>query len=421
MQRPDTILKQLDWFTILIFLTLITLGWFNIYAAVYNEEVQKNIFDIHENSGKQLIWIFTTLIITIIIIVIDYTFYDSFAYFIHAFIILLLIAVLLVGIEIHGTKAWFELGSIRVQPSEFAKFSCALAVAKYLSNHHLKRSKTIIILTIIIGLPVILTTLQGDIGSALVFSAFAIVFYREGMPPSILIAGLISIAICILTLLIPQIHTIIIALSIITATVIIFSSKTFKMISLILFCFIIAVGLSLSVDYFFDDFLKPHQQNRIKALINPDADPLGIGWNVTQSKIAIGSGGMWGKGYLQGTQTKYDFVPEQSTDFIFCTIGEEHGWIGSFILICLFMVLLLRILFIAERQRSKFVRIYGYSVASIFFFHFVVNIGMTIGLFPVVGIPLPFFSYGGSNLWSFTILLFLLIKLDTYRMKVLLR
>ena len=190
---------------------------------------------------------------------------------------------------------------------------------------------------------------------------------------------------------------------------------------MILIGFMLAIGVTKSVDYLFDHTLKPYQQNRIKALINPNEDPLGYGWNVTQSKIAIGSGGMWGKGYLQGTQTKYDFVPEQSTDFIFCTLGEEHGWIGSFILIGLFMTLLMRILYLAERQRSRFVRIYGYGVASILFFHFVVNIGMTIGLFPVIGIPLPFFSYGGSNLWSFTILLFLLLKLDAYRMKVLLR
>jgi len=420
MERSDTIIKQLDWFTILIFLVLITLGWFNIYAAEYKEEVQKSIFDLHQNSGKQLIWIAATLIIVILIMVIDYAFYDSFAYFFHAFIILLLIGVLFFGKEVHGTKAWFDLGGIRVQPSEFAKFSCAFAVAKYLSFHHLKRLKTQITLTIIIGLPVILTTLQGDAGSALVFSAFAIVLYREGMTPAILIGGLVVIAVCILTLLVSQV-ILIIGLGIVTLIAIIFSPKTIKMISLILIGFMIAIGVTLSVDYLFENALKPHQQNRIKALINPNEDPLGYGWNVTQSKIAIGSGGMWGKGYLQGTQTKYDFVPEQSTDFIFCTLGEEHGWIGSFILIGLFMTLLMRILFIAERQRSRFVRIYGYGVASILFFHFVVNIGMTIGLFPVIGIPLPFFSYGGSSLWSFTILLFMLLKLDAYRMKVLLR
>jgi rod shape determining protein RodA len=262
--------------------------------------------------------------------------------------------------------------------------------------------------------------LQGDTGTAMVFASFLLVFFREGMSPAPLILGILVGSLFILTLLINQTFLIIavVILALVAAGLSIQEPKRLIAIAVITF---VSIGLIKSVDYVLNDVLKPHQQNRVKSLIDPNADPLGAGWNVTQSKIAIGSGGFAGKGFLEGTQTKFDFVPEQSTDFIFCTIGEEHGWIGSSFLVIAFAAFLLRLIQLAERQKSRFSRIYGYGVVSIIFFHFAVNIAMTIGLFPVIGIPLPFFSYGGSSLWSFTILLFVFLKLDAHRMQVLIR
>ncbi|MFT6036157.1 MAG: rod shape determining protein RodA, partial [Marivirga sp.] len=260
----------------------------------------------------------------------------------------------------------------------------------------------------------------GDVGTAMVFASFIFVYYREGLPTFYLIIGVSIAAIFILTLMVAQVY-LFTGIGVIGAILIGFNYKRLKNVALIGIAVIIVSGVILSVDYTVSNVLKPHQQNRLKALINPDADPLGYGWNVTQSKIAIGSGGTFGKGFLEGTQTKFDFVPEQSTDFIFCTIGEEHGWFGSLLMIALFIALMMRIIVVSERQKDSFARIYGYAVAGIFFIHFGINIGMTIGLFPVAGIPLPFFSYGGSSLWSFTILLFVLVKLDAHRMQVLTR
>jgi len=263
-----------------------------------------------------------------------------------------------------------------------------------------------------------LIVLQGDLGTALVFSAFILVLFREGMSPVLLIAGISMAALFILTLLMKQ-TTLFISIGVIGLVVILASEKTFKRIAIIIAGVLLIAVTIKGIDYAFYKILKPHQQNRILVLLNPNIDPLGAGWNVTQSKIAIGSGGLSGKGFLKGTQTKFDFVPEQSTDFIFCTIGEEHGWIGSLVLISLFITLLLRIIYIAERQKQRFTRIFGYAVASILFLHFTINIGMTIGLFPVIGIPLPFFSYGGSSLVAFTIFLFILLKLDAHRVQML--
>jgi len=269
-------------------------------------------------------------------------------------------------------------------------------------------------------LPPAIIILQNETGSALVFAAFVLAYFREGMSPLILIIGGAAAAIFILTLLISKLY-LIIGITLLMALATWLDYRLLRRFKTMIVLWVTVVGMIFSVDYFVNNILQPHQQNRIKALINPEADPLGYGWNVTQSKIAIGSGGFWGKGFLEGTQTKFDFVPEQSTDFIFCTIGEEHGWLGSTILIGIFMLLLVRIVFIAERQKSVFGRTYGYCVASIIFFHFLVNVGMTIGLAPVVGIPLPFFSYGGSSLWSFTILLFILIAIDANRSQELVR
>ncbi|MEQ8924172.1 MAG: rod shape-determining protein RodA [Fulvivirga sp.] len=422
MSTRDDISNNIDWLTVLLFFLIAILGWMNIFAAVYDESANQSIFDMSLNSGRQLVFLGSSIILIIAIMVVDFKFYDTFGYFIYGGIILLLVFVLLFGREVAGSQSWFELGPIRLQPSEFAKFATAIAVAKFMSSTGFKidRLTNQIILFIIIGLPAVLIILQGDTGTALVYSIFVFVFFREGMSPTLLILGVASAIIFILTLLVPNHLYLYIGIVAIGAVVLIFiRKKTIKMIVLVVAGVLIVSGVIRSVDYIITEVLKPHQQNRIKALINPDADPLGYGWNVTQSKIAIGSGGFAGKGFLNGTQTKFDFVPAQSTDFIFCTIGEEHGWIGSLITIGLFVVLLLRIIHIAERQKWRFARVYGYSVACILFFHFAVNIGMTIGLFPVIGIPLPLFSYGGSSLWGFTILIFVLVKLDAHRSQVL--
>jgi rod shape determining protein RodA len=273
---------------------------------------------------------------------------------------------------------------------------------------------------IILGIPALLILAQNDTGSTLVFSSFVIVLYREGLTPLIPVLGLFSIFLFIITLLVPQSYIIIGAL-IFAVLIGILVPKTLKNIATLAGMLALVVVITTGVDYFINKVLQPHQQNRIKVLVNPNIDPLGVGWNVTQSKNAIGSGGFFGKGYLEGTQTKFNFVPEQNTDFIFCTIGEEFGWMGSLLTIGLFMALILRLVYLADRQKLKFSRIYGYCVASIVFFHFMVNLGMTIGLFPVIGIPLPFVSYGGSSLWAFTVLLFIFLKLDAHRSEILSR
>lgn len=423
MKRADDIkVGKLDWLTILVVVALTLAGWLNIFAVLYDSQLDQNIFDLSMNSGKQLLWFGISIVAVTLIMILDFRFFDSFAYPIYGFVVLLLISVLVFGTVVSGSKSWFELGFVRFQPAEFAKFATALAVAKFLSKSQIKLDnlKSWAMLMIIVSIPAVLIVVQGDTGSALVFSAFVIVFYREGLSPALVLLGIIAVALFVLTLLLGQLY-LIIAILVAAAILIATGKRTKKRIAAILAVAMITVGVVMSVDYVVNNVLQPHQQNRVKAFINPEADPLGYGYNVTQSKIAIGSGGFFGKGFLEGTQTKFDFVPEQSTDFIFCTIGEEHGWLGSFILISLFVTLLLRIIFIAERQKSNFSRVYGYGVASILFFHFTVNIGMTIGLFPVIGIPLPFFSYGGSSLLAFSILIFILLKMDAHRMQVLVR
>jgi rod shape determining protein RodA len=399
------------------------MGWLNIYASVYEEGAGMSIFDFSLNSGKQLIWIASTVIIFFVIVTIDFQFYESVAYILYGLIILLLLFVLLFGSKVSGARSWFEIGSFfKIQPSEFAKFITALAVARFISTPGFRFSskRQLIMITTLVMVPILLILMQPDPGTALIFFAFILVFYREGLSPLVLIIGLLLVLIFITTLFVNQLF-IILAIVIIAGISIVLADKTFKRISSILVIMLFTVGITLSVDYFQTKILKPHHQKRLKVLINPDSDPLGDGWNVTQSKIAIGSGQFWGKGFLNGTQTKFDFVPEQSTDFIFCTLGEEHGYVGTSLVIILFIFLILRIFYIAERQKSRFAQTYGYAVGAIIFSHFMINIGMTIGLFPVIGIPLPFFSYGGSSLWAFSILLFILLKLDAHRMQIFIR
>ena len=420
--RAESILDRVDWTTISLYFAMVLLGWASIYAAVYDEENAADLISLAYNPGKQLIWIGTSLIIIIGVMSLDFKFYDYSAYVIYGVVIVLLVAVLITGTVVAGSKSWFQIGSFRLQPSEFAKFATALALAKYLGNVHVKFEdlKTQLIALALFVAPMLLILLQGDAGSAMVFGSFLIVLFREGISPIYFILGFAFIALFILTLLVSK-TILFIATTVVCVIMIGVSFKQPKRIIATVVLGTMVFATVVSVDFLMTNVLKPHQRSRVISLVNPNADPLGAGWNVTQSKIAIGSGGFFGKGFLQGTQTKFDFVPAQSTDFIFCTIGEEQGWLGSIVLIGLFVALLFRISAIAERQKSKFARIYGYGVLSVFFFHFTVNIAMTIGFFPVIGIPLPLFSYGGSSLWSFTALLFILIKLDSHRMQILMR
>ncbi|MFM8742691.1 MAG: rod shape-determining protein RodA, partial [Cytophagales bacterium] len=414
MRRNDDISGKLDWTAILLYMALVLLGWFNIYAAIYDESAHQSIFDLGLSSGRQLMFMVATTVIVLALIIIDMRFYETFAYVFYGIIMFLLILVPIIGKEVGGNKAWIGIGSFGVQPSEFAKFITALAVAKYIGSvgFRMDNLRNQVVLFALIGVPMALIQLQKDTGTALVFTSFVLMFYREGMSPFLLVVGICAASIFIITLLVPNPFYLEAAIGVILAIAILLGKKKLKRVILLTLGALVIVGMIESVDYVVKDVLKPHQRNRIMVLVNPDIDPLGTGWNVTQSKIAIGSGSFAGKGFLKGTQTKFDFVPKQSTDFIFCTIGEEFGWLGSLVVIGLFVMLLLRVTFLAERQKNRFARAYGYSVACILFFHFTINIAMTIGLFPVVGIPLPFFSYGGSSLWGFTILLFILLKLD---------
>lgn len=412
----------MDWITVALYATIVFLGWINIYAVTYDQSADLSIFSMQINSGRQLIFIAGAVVIIMGILIMDMRFYETFAYVIYGFIMFLLLLVPIIGKEVGGNKAWLGIGSFGVQPSEFAKFATALAVAKFMGSVGFKMDqiRNQVVLFVMIGIPMVLILLQKDTGTALVFTVFTLVFFREGMSPLLIIMGIVAAVIFILTLLVNE-YYLYTAIGVILVSAIMLGKKKWKRIAYLCAGAIVICSVIASVDYVVTNVLKPHQQNRVKALINPDADPLGYGWNVTQSKIAIGSGGFTGKGFLKGTQTKFDFVPEQSTDFIFCTIGEEHGWLGSLFTMSLFIGLMLRVVFLAERQKNRFARVYGYAVACIFFFHFAINIGMTIGLFPVIGIPLPFFSYGGSGLWGFTILLFILLKLDIHRSQVLQR
>jgi len=448
---------------------MIVMGWFNIYAAVYNEE-RSGILDLSQRYGKQFIWILATLVLAIFVVIIDNRFYFFFSWFIYVTLMLLLILVLIFGNEINGAKSWFEFGGLSLQPSEFAKFGTALALAGYLNakGQELTKLKVIIPASAIIFFPAILTALQPDMGSTIVYFSLFLVLFREGMSPYIFVSGLLMVILFFLTLLINNLY-LTLALIAFAFLLVWFATRKWKLciigsgififiatmmyvldhyvlrsignemvifISLILsgvvyafyiynrkaaavlIIYLFLIGSILfvnSVDYTFNNILPPHQKDRVNILLGIKSDPQGKGYNVNQSIISIGSGGFAGKGFLQGTQTKFKFVPKQSSDFIFCTVGEEWGFLGSFVVTGMYLFLLLRLIFLAERQRSVFSRIYGYGVVSILFTHFFINIGMSIGLVPVIGIPLPFFSYGGSSLWGFTILLFIFLRLDASR------
>ncbi|KEO73037.1 rod shape-determining protein RodA [Anditalea andensis] len=420
MRQDDLYISRIDWITILIYSILVIIGWFNIYAAVYDEQAAKSIFDFSINSGKQLVWIGTAILLITVIMVADYRLFDNLSLILYGFFLLILLLTPFIGKEINGQRAWFEIGAFRLQPAEFAKFATALALAKFMEapTFDLSKGKYQLRALAIIGLPIALIMLQPDTGTAMVYSAFGIMLFREGMPQRYYVFAIGFVAISLLSLGIENNLYLAAAVMALMVLLILAGKKTWQRIVTFAVMGLVIIAYSYSLDYVVSK-LPDHQQNRIMVLFNPDLDPLGVGWNVTQSKIAIGSGGFMGKGYLEGTQTKFDFVPEQHTDFIFCTLGEEFGWIGSLIVIILFGALLVRLIYLSERQKTRFSRIYGYCVVSILLFHFTINIAMTIGLFPVVGIPLPFFSYGGSSLWSFTILLFIFIKLDSHRIQLL--
>ena len=438
MHRKGNILKNLDWFTVLMYVALMVMGWFNIYSASYNIDFP-SVFDTSQEYGKQFIWILTACVIAFVIMLFDGDFIKRTSPLAYGFTCLLLVLVLIFGREINGQKAWFGFGSFGIQPSEFSKIGISLMLAHYLSgvNTKMEDFKTKLTAGGIILLPTLLIMLQPDTGTVLVFAAFILVLYREGLSGNILLLGLLAIILAILSLVLKANtfslfgleldgHYILMIIIVLVGALIFLGIKKFVLPRFRRRNYLLLVGTiagSLifigTLDQVFENVMEPHQKIRINILLGLADDPQGAGYNVKQSKTAIGSGGFSGKGYLDGTLTKFKYVPMQSTDFIFCTIGEEWGFLGSVVVILMFSTLMLRIIFIAERQKSTFTRIYGYSVACIFFLHVLINIGMAIGLAPVIGIPLPFFSYGGSSLWGFTILLFILLRLDTERLIIL--
>lgn len=418
----NSIIGRIDWVTVLIYLALVMIGWFSIFSAKYNE-LHPSIFDFSMEYGKQLVWIGAALLIGFVVLLFDAKFFNAFSLWIYIVILATLFMVLVYGKATKGATSWIEFGPVKFQPSEFAKMATAVALAGYLDrlDVDLRKRKDIIAACLIILIPMALVLLQNDTGSAMVFVSFIFVLYREGMSGAgaVMLCGVVAVLIFVFTLLWGQ-TTMFIILGIMFALTLALQLLTKKrgilpMLALFAFMFVFV----FSVDFAFNKVLQEHQRSRIEVLLGMKEDNKGAGYNVYQSKIAIGSGGLSGKGFLQGTQTKYDFVPEQHTDFIFCTIGEEGGFVGTAAVVLLYVALLIRIVILAERQRSTFSRVYGYGIAGIFFVHVAINIGMTIGLVPVIGIPLPFLSYGGSSMLAFTIMLAIFVKQDANRLNVL--
>lgn len=472
LSRRTRLIHKLDWLSIVLYVALVGLGWLSIYSAKSGDMASGHLV-LDAKYTRQLIWLGASVIMIFVIFLIDSKFYSAFSYVLYGIGLVLLLGVLVFGREVHGAKSWFEMGAFRLQPAEFTKTFTALGVAQLISyyNFTFRKFKYVILSALMILVPVGLIFLQNDAGTALVFLSFIFVLFREGLSGSFLLILGICILFFLLALIIPLYWVVAIifclamvffwlnernskallvafliplliagaltglnqfidndlsiasiaSISLVAGALVFLPlvlrlrSATGAVIIALVLGFVIYVN---SVDYVFYNVLGTHQQERIEFMLGVKDDPLGAGYNVNQSKIAIGSGGLAGKGFLQGTQTKFDFVPEQSTDFIFCTVGEEFGFIGTTIVVMLFAFLILRVLMLAERQRSQFSRVYGYAVAGILFFHVFVNIGMTIGLSPVIGIPLPFFSYGGSSLMAFTLLLFVFLRLDANRLEV---
>lgn len=419
MRGQRYFIGSVDGWMLAIYLILIVAGWVNIYAAAFNP-AHSSIFDFGMEYGKQFIWIMIALTLGMFILIIDPKVFSTFSYFIYAFSILLLVLTLIIGKEVNGSKSWiYFTEAIRFQPLELAKFATILILARMLGDIGVRMQdiSTRIKALIIIVLPALLILAQNETGSVLVFVAFIFVLYREGLSGNILIIGFALILLFILSLLIDK-YIVMGFITLAAVLLFFFIRKSRKSIFLYVLVTLLINGFVFSVDQVYEKVLEPHQKKRIDVLIGKETDLRGAGYNVNQSKIAIGSGGAFGKGFMLGTQTRFKFVPEQNTDFIFCTIGEEWGFAGTSVVIILYVIMLLRILALAERQRSAFSRIYGYGLASIIFFHVLINIGMTIGLAPVVGIPLPFVSYGGSSLLAFSVMFFVFLRLDAARNQV---
>lgn len=406
---------KVDRITVLLYVALVLFGWLNIYAAVYNEEFG-NIWDTSQEYGKQLLFIIAGVALILVILLSDARLYELLSIPIYLVTLGLLALVLVAGKEVGGNKSWLVLGGFTLQPSELAKFGTALVLSRYLAfkNVDVTQWRYRWMPLLLLSLPIFLILAQPDTGSALVFFAFALVLYRAGLPLYYLVLGLWAVVLVVLTLLFDAFYVAIGLTAV--AILLLLVLRRQRGAALPLFVGLgLSLGLTLGTGFFFNQVLQPHQQMRVNLLLGKVEDNRAAGYQTAQSLIAIGSGGFSGKGFLQGTQTKFNFVPAQSTDYIFCTVGEEWGFLGSVGVLLAFLGLLYRLVFLAERQKSLFARYYGYSVVSILFFHLVVNIGMTLGIMPVIGIPLPFFSYGGSSLWGFTLLLFVFIKLDAQR------
>jgi len=423
MRGNNIIWKDLDWISISMFGLLMLFGWLNIYAAIYDDpQIVEGMNIFYGKSGRQFMWICVAVIIATGMLIIDFKFFFSIPYVLYIFMMVALVGVLIIGVKVNGSRAWYELGPIRIQPAEFTKYALALGLTKFISDNTLKYdiSKKTMILAGMILLPSVLIILENETGSILVFASLIIVFYRDGLKSAIPAIGIAVVTLFVCTLLFGWMP-VVITLGVIGALAIALSPKTKQVFLIVGIGVTLASGIVYGTDFFVHKVLKSHQQDRVEGWLYPEKYPKSFGYQVIKSKTAIGSGGFNGKGYLTGDLTRLNFVPEQHTDFIFCTIGEEHGWLGSAVVISLYIAFLLRLLFLAERQKSKFSRTFGYCVISIFFFHFIVNIGMTIGIFPVIGIPLPLFSYGGSSLWAFTMMFFTFINLDMHRAQILSR
>ncbi|MBR1688350.1 MAG: rod shape-determining protein RodA [Prevotella sp.] len=478
--RQPSVLRSLDWWTILIYVALLTFGWISVCGASYTYG-DTDIFSLTTRSGMQIVWIGTSVMLGFVILMLDDRFYDTFAYILYAVLLLLLFATIFNPHSIKGSRSWLVLGPLRVQPAEFAKFATALALAKLMSTYgyNIHKLKHFAATLVVILLPMLFIVLQRETGSALVYLAFFLMFYREGMPGSILFTGVAMVIYFVVGIRFADVmlaHTptsigrfvVLLLIQLFTTGMVYIycrdRQQTFRilfyivgitLLSLLFSLFVIpfdivwvqlvlmalligyllwlglstrlrnyffialfalgSVGFFYGADFILNNVMEVHQRTRINVLLGLDEDLRGAGYNVHQSEIAIGSGGLEGKGFLNGTQTKLKFVPEQDTDFIFCTVGEEEGFFGSAGVLLLFLALILRLIHLAERQTFRFGRIYGYCVLSIFLFHVFINVGMVLGLTPVIGIPLPFFSYGGSSLWGFTILLFIFLRIDAGR------
>ncbi|WP_299837877.1 rod shape-determining protein RodA [uncultured Tenacibaculum sp.] len=419
-QLENNIFKNIDWLTILLYTILVFFGWLNIYAASSTGN-EADIFSFSTRYGKQLIFIVLSAPLIVLILFLNSKFYEQFASLIYIFSLVLLAGVLVLGKKINGATSWYNFGGISLQPSEFAKAFTALALAKLMSDrqYNLDLLKNQIKAFVIIFLPAFFIALQPDMGSVLIYFSFFFVLNREGLTLKYFILGVTALVLFLLTIYF-GIKIVLIATLILLTLIfayIIYRNKQFFRFNwpVILITYIVSAIFISAVGYTYTNILKQHQKDRFDILLGKIEDNKGIGYNTYQSELTIKSGGHWGKGFLQGDRTQGNFVPEQDTDYIFSTVGEEWGFWGSSLVIILFMCLLYRIIFLAERQTNKFSRIYGYGIASLLFFHVAVNIGMVIGLLPTIGIPLPFFSYGGSSLWGFTLLIFIFIRLDAHK------